>query len=291
MRLSPPDAKGSPVSHPKEGSQPYPAAVSAWWLVAIFFLASVVNTIDRGILNLVVDPIRHDLGISDFQISLLQGLSFGLFYATVGVPLGLTADRVQRRWLIMAGVLLWSLATILGGLAPNFGWLFVSRVLVGLGEATLAPCAVSMISDMFPPEKRGRPLGAYLMGQAISNGLSVMLIGGILSAAPTGMFNALPGARGAAPWRIAFVVAGLLGFIVAGAASHPEGASSARRRLRAVRWPRAQEDPYVSLRRPSRLYPLLPRLRRNGDGVLWHDCVERGHADETLWTVARYGRP
>ncbi len=192
----------------------YPSAANAWGLVAIFFLASIANTIDRGILNLVVDPVRRDLMISDVQISLLQGLSFGLFYATVGVPLGLVADRVQRRWLITAGVTVWSLATIMGGLAPNFGWMFASRLLVGLGEATLGPCAASMISDMFPPARRGRPLGVYLMGQAISGGLAVMLVGFVLSAAPKGLFDVFPGAHGAAPWRVAFVTAGCLGFIV-----------------------------------------------------------------------------
>ncbi len=192
----------------------YPPAAKAWRLVAIFFLASIVSTIDRGILNLVVDPVRRDLMISDVQISLLQGLSFGLFYATVGVPLGLVADRVQRRWLITAGVTVWSLATIMGGLAPNFGWMFVSRLLVGLGEATLGPCAVSMISDMFPPTRRGRPLGVYLMGQAISGGLAVMLVSFVLSEASIGLFNVFPGAHGAPPWRVAFVTAGCLGFIV-----------------------------------------------------------------------------
>lgn len=192
----------------------YPPTATAWGLVAIFFMTSIVNTIDRGILNLVVDPVRRDLMISDVQISLLQGLSFGLFYATVGVPLGLVADRVQRRRLIMVGVTIWSLATIMGGLAPNFGWMFASRLLVGLGEATLGPCAVSMISDMFPPTRRGRPIGVYLMGQAISSGLAVMLVSFVLSGASRGVFDFFPGAHGAAPWRVAFVTAGCLGFIV-----------------------------------------------------------------------------
>ena len=102
----------------------------------------------------------------------------------------------------------------MGGLAPNFGWMFASRLLVGLGEATLGPCAASMISDMFPPARRGRPLGVYLMGQAISGGLAVMLVGFVLSAAPKGLFDVFPGAHGAAPWRVAFVTAGCLGFIV-----------------------------------------------------------------------------
>jgi MFS family permease len=124
-------------------------------VVGIFFFASVISVIDRGILNLVVDPVRQDLMISEVQISLLQGFSFGLFYAIVGLPLGMSADRLSRRWLLIVGIAVWSFATILGGLAPNFGWMFVSRILVGLGEATLAPCAVSIISDCSAPSGGG----------------------------------------------------------------------------------------------------------------------------------------
>ncbi len=199
------------MTTPSPAAEPYPPALRAWTLVAIFFLASIVSTIDRGILNLVVDPVRRDLMISDVQISLLQGLSFGLFYATVGVPLGLVADRVQRKWLIVFGVVVWSAATVMGGLAPNYGWMFVSRLLVGLGEATLGPCAISMIGDMFAPQRRGRPISVYLTGQAISGGLAILLVGFVLTKAPEGLFDFIPGTVGLAPWRVAFIVAGLLG--------------------------------------------------------------------------------
>ncbi len=192
----------------------YPSAVKAWWVVGIFFFASIVSVIDRGILNLVVDPVRQDLMISDVQISLLQGFSFGLFYAVVGLPLGMSADRVSRRWLLIAGISIWSFATILGGLAPNFGWMFVSRILVGLGEATLAPCAVSIISDMFRPERRGRPISVYLMGQAIAGGIAIILTGYILEAAAKGAFSHIPGLAGEAPWRNVFVLCGAAGFII-----------------------------------------------------------------------------
>jgi MFS family permease len=174
----------------------------AWQMVWILCLAGAISNIDRGILNLLVDPVRRDLLISDVQISLLQGLSFGLFYAIVGVPLGLIADRVPRRGLLLAGVAIWSAATLLGGLAPSYGWLFASRILVGLGEATLGPCALSLIGDLFPSDRRGRPISVHMLGGSLGGGLGVLMVGTITAVWPH------------AAWRHAFVIAGALGFIV-----------------------------------------------------------------------------
>lgn len=190
---------------------PYPSRWRAWWVVAAMFTASIVSVVDRGILTLVVDPVRHDLGISDVQISLLQGLAFGIFYAVAGIPLGLLADRFSRRRLLIGGIAIWSAATFLGGLSASFGELFTARLLVGLGEAALAPCAVSMIGDMFPPGRRGRPISIYLLGQSLAGGLSVMLTGWVLSGVPTGKFAWISALDGLAPWRVAFLLAGVAG--------------------------------------------------------------------------------
>lgn len=192
----------------------YPYAGRAWAVIAILFLASLVSVLDRGILGLVVDPVRRDLGIGDLQISLLQGLSFGIFYAAVGLPIGLAADRTHRKWMITIGIAVWSLATMVGAFATSFGAMFAARLFVGLGEATLAPCAVSMIGDLFGPANRGRPLGVFIMGQALAGGLSIMITGLILAAAPRGTFDFIPGAAGLAPWRVTFLIAGLSGFVV-----------------------------------------------------------------------------
>ena len=180
----------------------------------IFSLASIVSVIDRGILTLVVDPIRHDLNIGDVPISLLQGLSFGLFYAVVGLPLGLMADRLSRHRLLVIGVATWSAATLFGGFAANFGELFVSRLLVGLGEAALAPCAVSMIADMFAPERRGRPISIYILGQAIAGGLGIYITGLVLRAVAARSFIGVPVLGGLAAWRVVFILCGLFGFLV-----------------------------------------------------------------------------
>ena len=203
------------ASRPAAGAD-YPPRFQAWRIIGVLFLASVVSIIDRGIFSLVIDPIRHDLRITDVQISLLQGFSFGIFYATMGLALGLGADRFSRRNLLLVGILVWSLATILGGLTQNFGQMFATRIAVGLGEATLGPCAISMIGDLFPPTRRGRPTSVYLMGQAVSTGLSVLLTGFILSKLPSDQPISLPLLGSLVPWRITFLTCGALGFIVVG---------------------------------------------------------------------------
>jgi MFS family permease len=183
----------------------------------VLFFASIVSVLDRGILNIVVDPVRASLALSDVQISLLQGFAFGLFYATVGVPLGLTADRHSRRGLIIASVAIWSVATISAGLAQSFGWLFLARILVGLGEAGLSPAAISLIADLFPPEHRGRPIGIFLTGQAVASGLAISATSWIITSAAAGRFAAVPVVAALEPWRVAFICCGSSGFVVVAA--------------------------------------------------------------------------
>jgi MFS family permease len=181
------------------------------------FLCSILNTTDRAILNFLVEPIRHDLRISDVQISLLQGLSFSLFYALSGLPLGFLADSMARTRLLTLGILVWSCATIASGLAPDFKTLFGCRMLVGIGEATLPPCAISLLSDSFTPAWRGRSTSLYLLGGSMATGLAGLMVGWVLAQAPRGVFDFIPGAAGAAPWRIAMIAVGSAGCVVAAA--------------------------------------------------------------------------
>lgn len=198
-----------------DGMAPYPPALKAWGVLVLFCLASIISVIDRGILTLVVEPVRQDLSISDIQISLLQGLSFGLFYAAMGIPLGLMADRVSRKRLLILGIVVWSLATMYGAEAESFAGLFGARLLVGLGEAALAPCAVSTIADMFPPEKRGRPISIYLLGQAVAPGIGLFITAMVIDGAEHGVFASFPVIAGLAPWRIVFFLCGVIGLFVA----------------------------------------------------------------------------
>lgn len=192
----------------------YPDRRNAWWMVFVLALAGVVSVLDRTILNVIVDPVRADLGLSDIQISILQGLAFGLFYATVGLPLGLTVDRYARRSLVIIGILVWSVATLVSGFAHTFAQLFAARLLVGLGEAVLSPAAISLIADLFPPTSRGRPISVFLMGQAAANGLGISITSWVTNAAASGRFADWPFVGDLAPWRVAFVACGVAGFVV-----------------------------------------------------------------------------
>ncbi len=193
----------------------YPKRLAACSLLAMLFLASILSTTDRSILNFLVGPIRHDLGISDVQVSLLEGLSFTMVYAFSGLALGLLADKVARTRLLAAGIAAWSAGTLMGGLAPGFAWLFASRILVGLGEAALPPCAISLLCDSFVPSWRGRAIGLYVLGGAMATGLAGLLVGWILTEAPQGTFDFIPGAAGAPAWRIALVGVGMAGMVIA----------------------------------------------------------------------------
>jgi MFS family permease len=185
----------------------YPNRPYAWTVVAILIATAVLSYTDRQVLSLIVDPIRGDLGISDTQISLLLGTAFAVVYGIAGIPLGFLADRTSRRNLILAGVLVWSLGTIGCGLARDFGEIFASRIVVGLGEAALSPAAISLISDYFPPARRGTAVAFFLSGIAMGNGAAILIGGGVLHFIESG---ALAGTALAAeaPWRMVLLVIG-----------------------------------------------------------------------------------
>jgi MFS family permease len=139
------EAVRAPVA--TEAEEPYPSARYAWYVVGVLTLVYVFSFIDRQILNLLVSPIRRDLGITDTQMSLLMGFSFALFYTFCGIPLGWMADRFSRRSLVASGLVFWSVMTAGGGLARNFWQMLWLRMGVGIGEAALSPAAYSLIAD------------------------------------------------------------------------------------------------------------------------------------------------
>ncbi len=193
-------------------SAAYPSAGKAWWAVALLCVAAIISYSDRQVMSLVVDPIRHDLGISDVQIGLLIGTAFAAIYGVAGIPLGYLADRTSRRNLIAVGMIVWSAATIYCGFAHSFREMFGARVLVGLGEAILSPAAVSLISDLFPPQRRGAALGAYFTGVSIGIGSAVVIGGALLHGIDAGLvagtrLGQLP------PWRAVLVLIGMPGLV------------------------------------------------------------------------------
>ena len=192
----------------QQSSMAYP-----WMVVAILMIAYVFSFVDRQILNLLVGPIRRDLGISDTQMSLLMGFSFAIFYTILGIPLGRLADRVSRRGLITTGVLVWSAMTALCGFAYSYWQLFLCRIGVGVGEATLSPAAYSMIADYFPPERRATAISVYSMGIFLGSGLAFLLGGLVIKFAVAQGTMALPLIGEVRPWQLVFFVLGGSGIV------------------------------------------------------------------------------
>lgn len=192
-------------------SDPGPSKRKRWLTIGLLILAAVLSYTDRQILSLLVDPIRNDLGISDLQIGIIQGMAFALVYVFAGLPAGYLADTRSRRGVLIAGITVWSLATIACGLAAGFGSLVGARIFVGIGEAALAPAASSIILDLFPPRERGRAIAAFTAGMNVGSGVAILIGGGILTLAKEGVFSGLPLISGLAAWRITIILVGLCG--------------------------------------------------------------------------------
>jgi MFS family permease len=203
------------MSHPQQqpgGSLAYP-----WFVVGILMVAYVFSFVDRQILNLLVGPIRRDLGISDTQMSLLMGFSFAVFYTVMGIPLGKLADSKSRRALIAAGVVVWSVMTALCGMAKQYWHLLLARVGVGVGEAALSPAAYSMIADYFPPEKRATAISVYSMGIYIGSGLAFLVGGLVIQFVSAQGDIVLPLVGETRPWQVVFFVLGGAGILFSAA--------------------------------------------------------------------------
>jgi MFS family permease len=190
----------------------YPPRGYAWTVVAILVATAILSYTDRQVLSLLVDPIRADLGISDTQISLLLGTAFAVVYGVAGIPLGYLADRISRRNLIFCGVLVWTIGTLACGLSQSFGQLFAGRLVVGLGEAVLSPAAISLISDYFPPSRRGMAVGCFLSGIAMGIGAAILIGGGVLHFVQLGALAGTPLAT-LAPWRLVLLLIGAPGLL------------------------------------------------------------------------------
>jgi MFS family permease len=190
-----------------------PSLRYAWYVLGILLLAYISSFIDRQILSLLVKPIKESFGISDTQMGLLMGLSFALFYTFLGMPIGIMADRMNRKKIIAWGIAIWSLMTVLCGLAGSFSMLFLARVGVGIGEAALSPAAYSIISDYFPKRKLGTAMSIYNLGVYLGSGLSI-LIGAAISSMIGKENIQLPFFGEIFSWQVIFFYIGLPGILI-----------------------------------------------------------------------------
>jgi MFS family permease len=188
----------------------------AWFSVAILLVITVLSSVDRGVISLMVDPIKQDLQITDLQVSLLQGFAFALFYAMASVPMGWLGDRFSRHWVIMLGVTGWSLATAACGLAQSYWQLFTARLAVGIGEATLSPSSYAMVSELFPPRRLSMALGVLAAGVAVGSAAALMIGGSVVHwAEQVGAAGSLGGVFGGLrSWQLVFLLVGLPGVLL-----------------------------------------------------------------------------
>lgn len=178
-----------------EGSNP---AFYAWYALALLMVVYILNFLDRTIIYILFPLIKKEMEFSDTQLALLGTTSFVIFYTVLGIPFGRLADKGSRTKIIAIGVTVWSLFSGLTAFADGFWTIFFCRVMVGVGEATLGPAAISLLSDFFPPAKRATVTSIYSMGIAIGAGLAALL-GGSLS-----QYG----------WRTAFMIVGFPGVVL-----------------------------------------------------------------------------
>lgn len=169
---------------------------TAWRVLLLLFLGNLLNFFDRVIPSIVVEPLKHEFGVSDADIGVLAA-AFTVIYAVFGVPLGILADRRARTKIIGWGLAAWSLLTAATAVATSFGSLLLIRLGVGVGEATFAPAANSMLADLYPTQKRSRATGLMQLGLPLGLVLAYFTIGPIVAAfgswrAPF-LFAAIPG--------------------------------------------------------------------------------------------------
>jgi MFS family permease len=181
-------------------TDPNPVRSYSWYALGLLTLVYVFNYLDRTIIYILLPLIKREMAFTDLQLALLGSMSFVIFFTVLGIPFGRLADRAVRKNMIAAGLAVWSLFSGLTGFANGFWSLLVCRMMVGVGEATLGPAALSLLSDYFPPRVRATVQAIYSSGIAIGAGLAFFL-GGWL-----GQYYG---------WRVAFYALGFPGLAIA----------------------------------------------------------------------------
>jgi MFS family permease len=192
-----------------------PGTRAAWYAAILLMLCYALSYVDRVILGLLVPQIEADLEISDTLMGLLQGFSFALFYAVMGLPLGRIADRANRRNLISICIAIWSFFTAACAGARSYTSLFLARMGVGIGEAGLHPASYSILSDYFSKERLGAVLSVYYMGQVLGSSLALSVGGTVVQIVSRKPDVTLPILGSIASWRLTFLIVGLPGILLA----------------------------------------------------------------------------
>jgi MFS family permease len=196
-------------------SQPrrWPGLATAWWTAVVGAIFNGLSLLDRTVISVVLPEIRSDLGLTAFQISAVQGISFVMFYSVMGVVIGGLVDRYSRRWIMWGSITIWSLATAAHGLVATYRGLFAARLVVGFGEASISPAGHSMLALNFPRDRLATPLSLFVATGLGGTGLAYYLGGELLTYF---QHAALPAPfAGLAPWRLVMIAIGLPGILIA----------------------------------------------------------------------------
>jgi MFS family permease len=189
------------ASAPADPDRPEPKiSPGAWYSLVLLTLVYTFNNVDRRVVSIVIEPLKAEFGLTDGQMGLLTGLALGAPYALAVVPMGVLADRSNRRNMLSAVLFIWSALTAVAGFAQSYFTLFWTRMIVGVAEAGSSPAALSIISDTFPPSRRTGASAIFQSGGTIGNLLCLMVGGWVVM-----QFG----------WRAAFWVAGVPGMIIA----------------------------------------------------------------------------
>ncbi|HDR9882339.1 TPA: MFS transporter [Burkholderia cenocepacia] len=176
------------------------ASATKWWVLFLLTLVYTVNIADRYVVSTLIEPIKHEFRLSDSEVGFMTGTAIALFYVTLSLPLGLLADRVNRKRMISVALAIWSGFTALGGASSTALTFFLSRIGVGIGEAGCMPCAVSLLADKFSPSMRGTAMSLFSVGAAV---------GALMGSAGGGWLAEQHG------WRAVLLVFGCLGIPLA----------------------------------------------------------------------------
>lgn len=193
----------------------WPSQRYGWYVTLVLLLGFTFSFVDRQVLNLLVEPIRADLGLTDTEISLLQGFAFVITYVSLSVPIGRLVDRFNRMRIMIAGIVVWSMTTFACGLSRSFPELLLARMGVGAGEAALTPAAWSVLADYFHPDNLARPISVYLMGPYIGAGIAMIAGAEVLDWTAQVDQISLPFIGAVAPWQFTFIAVALPGVVIA----------------------------------------------------------------------------
>ncbi|MFT4510590.1 MFS transporter [Caballeronia sp. 15711] len=186
-----------------------------WLVVALFTFAFAFAYLDRQVLTLLIDPIRHSIGLNDTQVGLLQGFAFALCFAVGGVPLGWLIDNWNRTRVASACVALWSLSTVSSGIAASYSQLLAVRSITALSEAGCSPAALSIFADIFPPRLLPRVTAIYTAAPYFGGGASLFAGGYLLARFNRTSGLDIPWLGHLLPWQAVFVVIGMPGLLLA----------------------------------------------------------------------------